>query len=229
MSQFPPNYLSMNDVYRAPYRLAMLRVEALKSDLPETDWRKKRDWGFHNAESAYAMLSGGYNGTNERNRVPVWYTHCGKYFRDEKYVDECDEWRVSPRDHHTGWYSNEDCSEKVRGITARLPHGKYIAGYEWSSNGERVWFQDVYDDRGDACRAADGHAESYAEACKEDDAMFQAARRLESDNEDALARLKECLALRNNPDFDLRDEARDLIETIRENREKLKTEYAQWL
>jgi hypothetical protein len=59
--------------------------------------------------------------------------------------------------------------------------------------------------------------------------MFQAARRLESDNEDALARLKECLALRNNPDFDLRDEARDLIETIRENREKLKTEYAQWL
>lgn len=166
-------------------------------------------------------LSQGFNSDNG-SKTPVWYCHTGAQFRDERYCDE-----LVKSISHTGWYSDEECSEKVRGIVGRLTHGRFIAGYEWSSNGERVYFGDVFDDVDDAARRADSHAEWYAETCREHDANFQAAQRLETKIEQAFARLRECLTLRNNPCFDYaRDEIAELIASIRSNRDDLETNYA---
>ena len=46
---------------------------------------------------------------------------------------------------------------------ARLTHGRWIAGYTWSLNDERVYFPHVYDDERDAAIAADEEARIFAE------------------------------------------------------------------
>jgi hypothetical protein len=218
-----PAYLSLRT---AAARLANLRALAEKSG---TDWRRVREYGFHNWASAFADFSQGFNGANELNRVPVWFAHTGEQFRDERFADECDEAPRYVKDNR-GWFSDNDQNATMRGIVARLTHGRFIAGYHWSENGERVYFQDVFDSEYDACKAADSHAESIAESEREYNAHWQAARDLENENESTLQRLRECLALRNNACFTaLRDEARDLMETIRKNRATLATDFADVL
>lgn len=218
----------------APARLAILRRMAADSvnnansltRHDPTDWRKARKWTLNSYGAAYCH--GLLEGANDTRAI--WYCHTGPQFRGEKFADECD--GVSRLIDHNGWYTNADCSEKARGIVGRLSHGRFVAGYFWDSNGERVYFGDmVYDDETDAARAADCHAESFAEVSREDSEKYEAARELESDIEDATQELGEALALRNHARYgeDKREAARELIETIRAKREELKTEYADYL
>lgn len=219
-----PLYLSLNKT--APARLANLRTLAEKSG---SDWRKARAWGFSNWEDAYANFGAGFNGTNERNRVPIWYSHTGEKFRNERFADECSD---APRyvKNNLGYYSDCDANETVRGVVANLPHGQFIVGYYWSSNDERVYFGEVYTEESEAARAADCHAARYAEVCREDDYQYQAARRLEDETDDALHRLRECVALRHCKCMAyVRDEITGLLEAIRKNREKLRTTYAAYV
>jgi hypothetical protein len=211
---------------------ARARLAALRKANP-ADWRKARSWGFHNWQAAHgAGLSRGYNGEG-LSRTPVWYSHTGPNFRNERKADECE---GGP--NHNGWHTEHDGTTSkdgfglAWGIVARLPHGRFIAGYQWGDNDERVYFPEVYTEEREAARAADGHAESFAEVCREDSERFNAARELESDIEEKLDRLRECLALRNSKapclTTDYRDEAQDLIQEIRKARETLAEDFADY-
>lgn len=180
-------------------------------------WREARSRGFHNWHGAYAAMSQGSNGDS-----PVWVTHCGEYFRDERFADECE---GGP--DHTGWFTNHDGetfrdgSGKSRGIVARLTHGRFIAGYWWGDNGERVYFPEIFTDEADAANAADAHAEEFAEICREDSEKFANVQLAEFDVEEKTRGLQESIALRHRPKIGGFDRVRDAIEQLRKAREEL--------
>ena len=174
----------------------------------------------------YATLKGtgdlhqGMNGG-----APIWYAHTGAAFPRETYADLCAE---GP--DHRGWFTDVDCTTKARGIVVRLPHGKFLAGYEGDDNGERVYFPELFDDEDEAARRADSHAESFADDCREHDAKYREAQNLQTEAEDMAHQLAEKLALRNNPRFpDAREEARELLTELRELRQRLRDEFAAFL
>ena len=120
--------------------------------------------------------------------------------------------------------------ETARGLVVKLPHGKFIAGYEWSDSGERVYFPEIFDSETEAARRADGHAERFAEACMEDSRRFDDAQELEYRCQKLADNLAEKLALRNDPRFpDAREEARELLTELRELRERLQNDFADYI
>lgn len=178
-----------------------------------------RDVRYGTFRSRCNGLDGGRNGDRH-----IWYTFSGDQFTRERYADEI------IRIGHQGWYTDEDARETARGLVVALPHGRFLAGYHWTDNDERVYFSEIYTDQDDAARAADREAERFAEVAREDDRKSREARNLEDDIEVNLRRLRECLALRNNKCFaHLRDEARQAIESIRDSRRTLETEYANYI
>ena len=214
-----PLYLQISQRITSRDRLAWLRVAG------STNWRDARAWRFDNAAGAFGTLSQGFDGTNERNRVPVWYTHCGPEFRNERYCDE-----IARSIGHNGWFAYVDCCETMRGIVARLPHGRFIAGYVQSVNDERTYYPDVFDDEHDAALMADEHARVMAEREREYNERWHAASDLENDTESKLHRLRECIALRHRECMSyVRVEIGQLIETIRANRARLAGEFADVL
>lgn len=156
--------------------------------------------------------------------VGQWHCHTGPQFRNERDAHEIVE-RL-PR----GWYTDSECSDTAIGIVAGLPHGRFIAGYRWTSNDERVYFPELHDDESDAAHAANGHAELFAESAREDSEKYDTARDLEAQNEDALTRLRECLVLRHKACMVyVREEVADLCATIRNNRARLQNEFSDYL
>lgn len=217
----------LNLAIGAQRRLDILRRDAEKlnegynarkaANNPEPyTWRDVRYGTF---KSRCNGLDGGRNGDRH-----IWYTFSGDQFTRERYADEI------IRIDHQGWYTDCDGRETARGLVVALPHGRFLAGYHWTDNDERVYFSEIYTDQDDAARAADSEAERFAEVCREDDWKYQQARGLEDGIEASLKRLRECLALRNNKCFaHLRDEVRELLEAIRKGRRELETEYANYL
>ncbi|MNK49865.1 hypothetical protein D3C87_687300 [compost metagenome] len=217
-----PQYLQLNKG-GAMARLSILKMQTSEHNdkrPPSTrraSWRKAREYGFDNWADAYAAM---HRGT-DTDGANVWVTHCGEYFRDEQDAHDV------LRDLHRGWFTDTMQDEKAIGIIARLPHGRFLAGYRWTSNDERVYFGDVHTDADEAAHAADGHAEAFAEMAREDAERWDEARDLETAIEDSLMRLRECIALRHRECmFYIRDEARECIELIRTNRERLSREFA---
>lgn len=220
--QTAPQYLQLNKG-GAMARLSILRMNqtAYNMNRPESaqyaTWKQARKYGFNNWAAAYCALSQGRNGSDS-----VWYSHTtGDNFRIERAAHEF------IRLGHTGHYTDPHCESKAFGIVAMLTHGRFIAGYEWSDNGERVYFDSVYTDESDAARMSDEHARVFAENQMEYELKADAAHSLENKIEAELSRLTECLALRNCDNFSYaRAEARELIESIRADRETLQTEFA---
>lgn len=220
-----PLYLHLG-VAGAYYRLHVLRstvaeAKARKPALPPSmipaDWREARRYGFHNWAAAHAAMAQGTNGDGW-SKEPIWYTHCGEYFRDER--DACKVYDRLPR----GWYTNMDDRETACGIVARLPHGRFLAGYRWTSNDERVWFGQVYDDEKEAALAADNHAERFANMAREDDAAFQEAAELDMQRDELGTRVRELIVLRNVACMSYaRNELRRAIASLREVREELRS------
>lgn len=212
----------------APVRLARLRrafaeESAKYPHMNYKTWRDIRGTNFTSVGAYCGELSQGFNG-----KTQIWYSHTGPQFRGEK--DASDVVEYYGRGRFPGYYTDVDRNETACGIVARLTRGRFIAGYRWTSNGERVYYPDIYDNIDDAACAADGHAERFADLAREDDAKFNAARDIESSIEDALHRLRECLAMRHLECLAyVRDEIRELCETIREKRETLSTEYADYV
>lgn len=203
------------------YRMMRLRDRVVQSQnkpqsLQIADWRKARACGFHNWEAAYCALDQG-----EQNGDKVWYTHCGEYFRNERFADEIV--RNLPR----GWYTNhygttyKDGSGLARGIVASLPHGRFIAGYWFGDNGERVWFDEVFTDEDDAAQRADSHAERFAEMCREDSERFANMQLAEFDVEEKTNALQESIALRHHTKFGGFARVRRDIERLRKAWESL--------
>lgn len=208
-----------------PARMAILRMiasDSVNNRNPSTrlqpgDWRGARSWTLRSYADAYLHgLHAAADGT--------WYTHGGAYFRNER--DAGDVVRLN----HSGYYTDVHQDELAIGIVASLPHGRFIAGYRWTDNDERVWYPTVFDDEEDAARMADEHARIFAEAQFEDSEKWETARELESETEDLLTRLRECLALRHRACMAyVRDEARELLEKIRDNRARLNGEFANYV
>ena len=160
-----------------------------------------------------------------RDDAPIWYASTGAAFPRETYADLC-----ADGPDHRGWFTDAEYYENARGIVVRLPHGKFIAGYEWSANDERVYFPELFDVETDAARAADGHAESFADACREDDEKFREAQSLQWDAEDMAQQLAEKIALRNHPSFPgARASARELLTELRELRERLQNDFSDYI
>jgi len=201
---------------------AARRLEIFRKEASNGKWVRPMTWRdvrFAKLTSDSGLSQGLNSGT------PIWYCHSGQQFGQEWDAHDVPDVRIN----HTGWFTDMDGYEKSVGIVARLPHGRFIVGYRWTSNDERVYFADIYTDKSDAAHAADSHAESFAESAREDDEMFQQARKLEEENEDALTRLRECLVLRHKNCMDyVRDEISELLETLRTNRARLATEFKDW-
>ena len=150
-----------------PARMAILRMIAADSAnnrnpytrLQPGDWRGARNWTMKNYAATYcAELRQGFS-----NQSPIWYSHGGEQFRNER--DACDVIRL----RHTGWYTDSYQEETAVGIVVSLPHGRFIAGYRWTSNDERVYFGEVFANEDDAARMADEHARVFAENCRDNE------------------------------------------------------------
>jgi hypothetical protein len=147
-----------------PARMAILRMIAVESAnnrnpstrLQPNDWRGARSFKLNTYESAFAFLSQG-----SQDGEPIWYAHTDDTFRDERDARDI----VSRLAR--GWYTDEFQDETAIGIVVRLTHGRFIAGYRWTSNDERVYFPEIFTDEDDAARMADEHARVFAERTRE--------------------------------------------------------------
>ena len=203
----------------APVRLAVMRAACADHakkypHSPEhakpKSWRDIRRTNYKSVGTYCGALSQGFNGAGNY-KTPIWYCHTGEQFRDERFCDDV------ARIGHTGWFTNTYGGEKARGIVARLPHGRFIAGYHWASNDERVYFPEVYDDEYEASRAADSHAESFAESAREDSERFVAMQDAENENEKKEHQFKLAYMARHvSPDH--AELAREALEELRSAR-----------
>ena len=73
----------------------------------------------------------------------------------------CDDIDSSIR--HTGWWFDDDCNDKIRGIVVLLPHGRYMAGWSMGEGMASTLEPGVFDDIDEAARMADEHARCAAE------------------------------------------------------------------
>lgn len=192
-----------------PARMAILRTIAADSvnnrnpstRLQPDDWRAARYYTLCNYAAAYCA------GINQG--AGSWYSHMGEQFRNERDADNCD---GGP--DHSGWFTDSKGYDKAVGIVASLPHGKFIAGYRWASNDERVYFDGVFTDESEAARMADEHARVFAESAREHSAMYEAMRDAEDTAEEKreVARLA---IMARNVSAEHRTMAREAIEELR--------------
>lgn len=167
----------------APRRLAMFRDEAASRT-----WARPMTWRdvrFATLRSEIG-LGQGFNGA-----TPVWYMHegedCFRRVRDAHEIVRLD---------HTGWYTDADengGNELAIGIVASLPHGRFLAGYRLTVNGERVFFPSLFIDERDAARMADEHARVIGE----EESEYQMTERARLDAEDRDAEDETALADRD--------------------------------
>jgi hypothetical protein len=201
-SVVPPAYLLLE--CGAQRRLAILRAHA--SVTRKSRWQDVRRWRLSNWRGAYCALSQG----KQSNGEAIWYTHTGAIFRSEQYAETMDS-----AIRHCGWFTNRDGDEVARGIVGRLTHGRFVAGYEWSCNGERIYFDKIHDDECDAARMADEHARVFAERAVADDARFNAMIAAENAVEDAKHQLRKLWPARHVSE-PLRQDVRELIAALRD-------------
>lgn len=190
-------------------RLAVFRAIAADSvnnrnestRLRPDDWRAARNYRMGSYAAAYC---------HALNQAPgQWYCHMGENFRGEKDAGG------------PGWYTDPDCHDTAIGIIARLTHGRFLAGYRWTSNDERVYFPGVFTDEPDAARMADEHARVFAESAREDSERFNSMCLAELDAEEKLLEVQKAFALRHRAKFGGPDRVREAIEELRNARETL--------
>ena len=63
---------------------------------------------------------------------------------------------------HTGWFLDSNQDEQARGVVVRLPHGRFLAGFEDGRGSWRCAGQ-LFDTPEDAAHDADEQARTYAE------------------------------------------------------------------
>ena len=196
-------------------RLAVLRSIAAASvnnrnestRLTPGDWKRARKYTMGGYAGAYMV--GIWPGVNQ------WYSHGGANFRNERDAHD-----ILPR-LHRGWFTDTDARETAIGIVAGLSHGRFIAGYRWTSNDERVYFPGVFDSEDDAARMADEHARVFADDAREDSERFDAMQMCEFNVEEKTTGLQKAIALRHRAKFGGKPRVIDAIAELREAREEL--------
>lgn len=201
-------------------RMAILRMIAADSvnnrneatRLNPGDWRRARHWTMKNYAAAYINeLSQGLN-----DGEPVWYCHWSAQFRNERDAQD-----IPGGPDHLGWFTDTECYEKAIGFVASLPHGRFIAGYRWTSNDERVYFGEVFTAENEAAQMADEHARVFAESAREDSERYEAMQLAEIDCEDKLLELQKAIVLRHRGEFGGFDAVREAIAELRAARDNL--------
>lgn len=205
----PTVYPSLN--IGASRRLAIFKREAEKPTwVRPMTWRDVR---FAKLNSRVG-LHGGYNEDSRGNREAIWYCHDSAHLPG-RWVKDChDRWIKD----HRGWYTDNDGRETAIGIIVALPHGRFLAGYRLTDNGEYVIYGDIYDDESEAAHAADGHAERIAESMREDYERFIEMQEAEYHAEGVLSDVREAIAARNEPRNSRHDPREWLRERIAELR-----------
>jgi hypothetical protein len=99
-----------------------------------------------------------------------WVESCSKGLRLVGYADKIIDLR------HTGWYTDSFQDGTIRGIVYRLPHGRFVYGYEDPDNSDAalLCFDLDADDEREAARYADQLAEHVAEECRMLDEAYHA-------------------------------------------------------
>ncbi len=192
-----------------PARMAILRMIAADSAnnrnpsarLQPNAWRAARRYTLGNYTEAYC--AGINQGENE------WHSHMGEQFRNERDVDNCD---GGP--DHRGWFTDNEVYDKAVGIVASLTHGRFIAGYRWTSNDARVYFNGVFTDESEAAYMANEHARVFAESAREDSARCEAMRAAEDTAEEKRNAARLAIMARNIS-AEHRTMAREAIEELR--------------
>lgn len=199
-----------------PARMAILRMIAADSvnnfnpstRLQPGDWRGARHYTLKSYAGAYC------SGINQG--ASNWYSHGGEQFRNEQDAHD-----VTGGPDHSGWFTDVYQDEKAIGIVASLTHGRFIAGYRWTSNDERVYFGEIFTDETEAARMADEHARVFAESAREDSERFQAMILAELDAEEKLIEVQKAFALRHRAKFGGPERVRDAIEELCKARREL--------
>lgn len=200
---------------------ARARLQILRKNAAHGKWVNPMTWRecrFANFKTE-SSLAPGFN-----DKQPVYYTFVNPFRR---VSDAADIIRLK----HTGWYTDSDCGETAKGIVIALPHGKFLAGYHASSNGETVIYPRIEWDADTAARAADGLAQYYAESEREYHEQWNAARDIERDIETMEERRAECVAMAREgfKREEMRAESAELRESIKNARENLEDNYAEYL
>lgn len=193
----------------APARMAILRMIAADSAnnrnpstrLQPGDWRAARRYTLCTYAAAYCA------GINQG--AGSWYSHMGEQFRNERNADACE---GGP--DHSGWFTDSEGYEKAIGIVASLTHGRFIAGYRWTSNDERVYFDEVFNDESEAAQMADEHARVFAEVEREHSARYEAMRDAENIAEEK-REVAHLAIIARNVSAEHRTMAREAIEELR--------------
>jgi hypothetical protein len=205
----------------APKRLEMMREAYANFDIkypncPEhakpKSWRDIRGTTHKGLPAYVGALSRGFN-----DGCPVWYTHGATGLRDEKT--------------DSAYWTDANYVAEARGLIVKLPHGRYLAGYYWTENGESVIFPDIYETREDAEAGADYEARKFADCAFSDSQRFEEMKEIEWKIEQKIERLRECRAL-SNINFRreaMRGECREIIADIRELRYRLKNEFSDFM
>lgn len=215
----PTVYPALNIGARA--RLAMFKREASgKNWARPMTWRDVR---FATLKKNSGLMHGG------TDKEPIWYTHDALPLgRVEDSHDVLIKIGFSNPD--LGYWTDIDCFDTAKGIIVYLPHGRMLAGYCWSSNGESVIYPEIYTEEKEAALQAQRCAERFAEIAREDSYKYRQASDLQQAIEDALIRLRECLVLRHKACMNyVRDEIHDLCESIKRDRARLADDYANYV
>ncbi len=102
---------------------------------------------------------------------PISGKHAGKGFYLDSDGQPFTRWQWADdvvNLHHTGWFCDEFQDTKLRGIVARLPHGRgFLAGWSMGEGMASEIDGYIYADEADAARVADNMAENAADAERE--------------------------------------------------------------
>ena len=91
---------------------------------------------------------------NAHNGRGFYLSDAGQPFTRWEWCDNIDGANID----HTGWWTDEYCDSKIRGIVVRLPHGRFMAGWSMGEGMASTIEPGVFDDIDDAARMADEHA-----------------------------------------------------------------------
>jgi hypothetical protein len=225
-----PQYLNLKAGARS--RLVQLKNAAAYTNAPDvllppslrfSDWRAARVETFRTLSPE---LSQGFNSSNgdAGPKTPVWYSHAGEIFRDEQNADRVARRAGSRSIEHTGWFVDSHQEGTIRGIVARLSHGRFIAGTLSSENDERVYFDAVYTDALEAAQAADSEAQHAAEREREYNDRRDAAQDLATEIAETEREIAELFPMRHHARA--RRELVAAVETLRTKRAELENEYS---
>lgn len=156
---------------------------------------KHRQWG-DSATTAWRIAN---NVRVNGEYIPIKYLTVYPQKCNIRWLDNANGLRLQYADEiahrtirHTGWYTDDSYFDRLRGIVVRLPHNRFIIGYEDScSTDEYCLHTDyIYTDEMDAALAADNLARICAENHREYNAAWQAGSQYATYKEE-IAQIKE--------------------------------------